>query len=191
MPEKAIAAGVDGILKATLWIDEKGNVRKLSVYVGPVWPCGKPVEPEADAVVTAVEEHLFKIKFSPAMKNGKPREVEVSLDFPIGEAYKRSVAAEEAKKAAAKGKLTIVKAGVINGMATYLRRPPYVGVRGVARVQVLVDEQGNVSKASEASGNSALARHSREAACASKFSPTILGGKTVQVSGVITYYFAP
>lgn len=191
LSEKAITAGVDGILKARLTIDKQGDVAKLVVYVGPVWPCGKSTEPEVEAVVAAVEEHLFKSKFSPAMKKGKPRDVQVDLDFPIGEAYKLAVAAEDAKKAAAAGKLTMVKAGFLNGRSTNLRRPPYVGIRGVATVQVLIDGQGNVSKASGASGNPALARPSREAACTSTFSPTILEGKAVLVSGFITYNYAP
>jgi periplasmic protein TonB len=56
-------------------------------------------------------------------------------------------------------------------------------------VQVLVDEAGNVISAQAVSGHPLLQSSAVAAARASKFSPTLLSGVPVKVSGVITYNF--
>lgn len=92
---------------------------------------------------------------------------------------------------------SILSAGVLNGKATSLVRPPYppaaraVGASGAVNVQVLIDENGNVVRASAVSGHPMLRGPAEAAARASKFSPTTLGGQTVKVTGVIVYNFVP
>ena len=89
----------------------------------------------------------------------------------------------------------IVSGGVLNGKATNLPRPPYppaakaVKASGTVVVQVLVDEQGNVVSANAVSGHPLLKAAAVSAARSAKFSPTLLSGKPVKVSGVITYNF--
>ena len=182
----AVAAGIDGVFKVTLSVDDAGTVKNVRLYGDPMWPCGASPNRELGAVRTAVEAHLRLIKFSPSMKNGKPRSSDVILDFAIGEAFKRAKAAEEAKTGPSP---KLVKGGVMNGRATQLVKPRAPKAQGNATVQVLIDEQGSVSKAGVLTGNALLFRSSREAACESKFSPTVIGGKAVQVTGVITYFY--
>lgn len=186
--ERAVAAGIDGVFKATLAIDQTGKVKSVTLHGGPAWPCGTPEPAEIDTVRSAVENHLMSVTFTPAMKNGKPRDVEVTLDFAIGEAFKRSVHLEQAKNSAA-GSPKVVKAGVVNGRAHHLAKPPSTGIAGVVTIQVLIDEKGNVAKAGILRGHRYLVERARQAACESKFSPTILDGLPVKVTGVITYTF--
>jgi len=56
-------------------------------------------------------------------------------------------------------------------------------------VQVVVDENGNVVSASAVSGHPLLRQSAEQSARQAKFSPTLLGGKPVKVSGIIVYNF--
>jgi hypothetical protein len=58
-------------------------------------------------------------------------------------------------------------------------------------VQVTIDEQGDIVSATAVSGHPLLRAAAVEAARASKFSPTLLSGQPVKVSGVIVYNFVP
>ncbi|MGE3466198.1 MAG: energy transducer TonB [Pyrinomonadaceae bacterium] len=90
-----------------------------------------------------------------------------------------------------------VSGGVLNGKATALRKPIYpaaaIAVRagGAVSVQVLIDEGGQIFTAAAVSGHPLLRKAAEIAACGSSFSPTLLEGNPVKVSGVITYNFVP
>jgi protein TonB len=58
-------------------------------------------------------------------------------------------------------------------------------------VQVLIDEQGNVSAAHAVDGHPLLQSVCVAAAREAKFSPTLLEGEPVKVTGVIQYNFVP
>ena len=91
----------------------------------------------------------------------------------------------------------IVSGGVVNGKATNLVKPPYpaaaraVRAAGAVNVQVTIDESGNVISASAVSGHPLLRASAVAAARSSKFSPTMLSGQAVKVTGVIVYNFVP
>jgi protein TonB len=90
-----------------------------------------------------------------------------------------------------------ISGGVLNGKAISLPKPSYpaaaraVRATGAVQVQVLIDEDGNVFLAQAAGGHPLLQNASVVAACNSKFSPTLLAGQPVKVSGIITYNFVP
>jgi periplasmic protein TonB len=90
-----------------------------------------------------------------------------------------------------------VSGGVVNGKAVNLVKPPYppaakaVRASGAVNVQVTIDENGNVISASAVSGHALLRGAAESAARSSKFSPTMLSGQKVKVTGVIVYNFAP
>jgi len=84
---------------------------------------------------------------------------------------------------------------VLNSEARLLPRPPYPQMARIARVQgkvavqVLIDESGNVVSAKAMDGPPLLIPESTRAALQAKFSPTVINGQAVKVSGVITYNF--
>jgi TonB family protein len=88
-----------------------------------------------------------------------------------------------------------VSGGVLNGKAISKPQPPYPALAKAARtsgtvtVQVAVDEMGNVVSAEAVSGHPLLRQAAVQAARQAKFSPTLLGGKPVRVTGVLTYNF--
>ncbi len=90
-----------------------------------------------------------------------------------------------------------ISAGVLNGKATSLPKPAYppaaraVKASGAVNVQVLVDENGNVTQARAVSGHPLLRSSAVRAARSAKFRPTQLSGQAVKVTGIIVYNFVP
>jgi periplasmic protein TonB len=90
---------------------------------------------------------------------------------------------------------TIVSGGVLNGKAISKPQPAYPPIAKAARasgtvtVQIVVDESGRVISASAVSGHPLLQQAAVAAARQARFSPTLLSGQPVKVSGVITYNF--
>jgi TonB family protein len=86
---------------------------------------------------------------------------------------------------------------VMNGKALTLPQPAYPAlaraahVSGTVTVQVLIDEQGNVSAAHVVDGHPLLHSVCVAAARQARFSPTLLEGEPVRVTGVIEYNFVP
>ncbi len=86
---------------------------------------------------------------------------------------------------------------VLNGRAVSLPKPAYPAIAKAARaggtvgVQIIIDEEGKVISARTVSGHPLLFATSLKAACAARFSPTLLEGKPVKVTGIINYNFVP
>lgn len=84
---------------------------------------------------------------------------------------------------------------MLNGKAISKPQPAYPPIAKAARasgtvtVQILVDESGRVVSASAVSGHPLLQQAAVSAARQARFSPTLLSGQPVKVSGVITYNF--
>ena len=90
-----------------------------------------------------------------------------------------------------------ITGGVLNGKALVLPQPAYPAIAraahasGTVLVQVLIDEQGDVTAAHAVEGHPLLQAVSVAAARQAKFSPTLLEGEPVKVKGVIAYNFVP
>jgi len=90
---------------------------------------------------------------------------------------------------------TKIESGVLNGRALSLGRPAYPPIAraahasGTVTVQVLIDEQGNVIAAHAVDGHPLLQAAAVGAARQARFSPTLLEGDPVKVTGVIKYNF--
>ena len=91
----------------------------------------------------------------------------------------------------------VIAGGVLDGKAVSKPQPAYppiakaAGASGTVTVQIVVDEEGNVVSASAVSGHPLLQQAAVAAAREARFSPTLLSGKPVRVSGVVTYNFVP
>lgn len=88
-----------------------------------------------------------------------------------------------------------ISGGVLNGKAISKPPPPYPAVAKAARasgtvvVQITVDEGGKVISAAAVSGHPLLRQAAVQAAYQARFSPTLLSGQPVKVTGTITYNF--
>jgi TonB family protein len=89
----------------------------------------------------------------------------------------------------------IISGGVLNGKAISLPAPDYPPIAkqakasGTVVVQVTIDESGSVVTAHAVSGHPLLQASAVAAARQARFSPTLLMGEPVKVTGVITYNF--
>jgi TonB family protein len=84
-----------------------------------------------------------------------------------------------------------ISGGALNGRAIYLPQPAASGeATGVVVVQVLIDEQGSVVEARAISGPPNLHAAAVTAARLARFSPTMLMGEAVKVTGTLSYNFA-
>jgi TonB family protein len=89
----------------------------------------------------------------------------------------------------------VVAGGVLNGHVLSKPRPEYPSAAksqrasGTVVVYIIVDEAGKVMKAEAVCGHPALTKASEDAARQARFTPTLLEGQPVKVSGVITYNF--
>lgn len=85
---------------------------------------------------------------------------------------------------------------VLNGRAISLPKPSYpeaarrARAQGTVIIKVTIDGEGDVIAASDmCGGNPLLVKSSLQAARAARFTPTMLSGQPVKVTGVITYNF--
>jgi len=96
-----------------------------------------------------------------------------------------------------KERTSSVSGGVLNGKAISLPEPEYpliarqANASGTVTVQVTIDEEGNVAFAKAVSGHPLLQSAAVDAARRAKFTPTLLEGEPVKVSGKVVYVFTP
>jgi hypothetical protein len=84
-----------------------------------------------------------------------------------------------------------IAGGMLNGKAIYLPVPevPQGEATGVVLVAILVDESGSVIEARAVSGPQQLHAAAVNAARLARFSPTLLMGEPVRVTGTLSYNF--
>ena len=101
----------------------------------------------------------------------------------------------EANPVTKPGERAPISGGVLNGKAISLPKPDYppearaAGANGTVVVQVTIDEAGNIISARAINGHPLLQQAAVNAAYGARFSPTMLMGEPVKVTGVITYNF--
>jgi TonB family protein len=89
-----------------------------------------------------------------------------------------------------------ISGGVLNGKAVSLPKPSYppaarsARASGIVVVEVVIDEAGKVIAAKATSGHTLLKQAAVQAAQGARFSPTLLSGQPVKISGEINYNFA-
>lgn len=89
----------------------------------------------------------------------------------------------------------VINGGVLNGRAINLPKPENteearaLKTSDTVEVQVTIDEQGNILSALAISGNPVLREPAEQAAWGAKFSPMLISGKPVRVSGIIVYTY--
>lgn len=94
------------------------------------------------------------------------------------------------------GPLKPVSGGILNGKAISLPAPQYPEIAkrarstGLVEVEVVIDLTGKVISAKATKGPALLQGAAELAARNARFSPTLLSGQPVRVSGVITYNFS-
>lgn len=190
-PADAKKDGAEGIVNVSIEIDENGTVTSAvaSENYGTMHsdPDNPPQAiPAHPALREAAEKAAMEAKFAPTRLNGQPVRVKGVITYSFS-----------ASRVSDGGGLRTINGGVLNGKAVNLPLPAYppaakaVGAGGTVSVQVMIDEEGNVISAEAVSGHPLLRGAAVDAARMARFSPTLLSGQPVKISGVIVYNFAP
>lgn len=168
-PPAAKAVDARGAVSVQVVIDEKGEVISASAVSGH--PLLRP----------AAEKAARQSKFTPTLLSGKAVKVAGILIYNF-----RGEGASEAA----------ITAGVVNGRAKVLPKPEYTeelkkaGAEGTVTIQIVIDENGDVTSAQAVSGDDRLKEISEQAALKAKFEPSLQEGKAVKVVGLLVYNFA-
>ncbi|MEO6050672.1 MAG: energy transducer TonB [Pyrinomonadaceae bacterium] len=194
-------AGIEGTVQISVLIDENGNVisaepvvdDKSKIVSDPKPNSGdvenykviKP-EPPNPLLVDSARNAAMKANFSPTTLSGVPVRVTGIIVYNF-----------RSSRSESNNNPKTIDGGVINGKATSLPLPAYpaaaraVKAGGAVAVQVVIDETGNVISANAVSGHPLLRQAASDAAMSAKFSPTLLQGEAVKVSGVLMHNFVP
>ena len=114
---------------------------------------------------------------------------------PAVKAEELAAAPPAARPAASRGPSKPVSGGILNGKALSLPPPAYPEIArrartgGTVEVEVVIDVTGNVISAKAVKGPGLLQGAAEQAARQAKFTPTLLSGQPVKISGTITYNF--
>jgi TonB family protein len=169
--------------------DDKLNDRFLSSFVLPE----KATEPVTSAVATDKTPAPGTAQNSKAAKSENSEEGQKNENAADNAPESKPV--DAAGPTGARNPKAPISGGVLNGKALYLPPPEYPPIAlqakaaGMVTVQVLIDESGNVVSAHAVSGHPLLQAAAVNAALQAKFSPTLLMGEPVKVTGVITFNF--
>ncbi|MGI8542138.1 MAG: TonB family protein [Aridibacter sp.] len=170
-PAAAKTANIKGEVVVQILVDEKGNVEEAEIVSGH--PLLK-VESLRVAKLT---------KFKPPTLSGKPIKVKSTIIYNFEPELKEEITTKTSDK-------------IILGELIKFLLPTYPfcnckfgGKESTVGVQVEIDEEGNVILAQGISGHPIQKGISTTAARHSKFSPTIISGKTVKAKAILIYTF--
>ncbi|CAN5185809.1 hypothetical protein BH20ACI1_BH20ACI1_22680 [soil metagenome] len=177
-PAAAKAVKASGTVNVQVTIDEDGNVTSANAV------SGHPL------LRSAAVDAALQAKFAPTQFSGQAVKVTGVIVYNFNPA-----ASADPSQTQMPVSDKNISGGVLNGKALNLAIPAYpaaakaVGAEGAVRVQVTIDENGDVVSASAVSGHPLLRQAAETAAFASKFKPTLLNGQAVRVTGIISYNF--
>lgn len=188
---EAVAAGIDGKLTIGLRINSDGSTGNVWVYGTPMWPCGSPrPDSEIEGVIRSVKEQVLAIKFSPEMKDGKPRSTEAEITLSLSRRFAGAARTPRRLFRLDDSDPGLVDVGPIESLAEKLEKP-FVdgGRRGPLILQILVSETGKVTHAGFLKGAPPYFQAARDAVCSSTFRTGSVDGKRHQITGLLTYIF--
>lgn len=176
--------------------DEALEEKFLSSFVLPERQIEQPkVDVSGVNANTAANEQVLNPDTPNAQQQNQPAQTETDPNQAPGTENKADPTATNVgntpQNPQDKQKKGPINGGILNGKAIYLPVPeaPSSEAHGVVLVAVVVDEQGSVVEARAVSGPSALHVAAVNAARLARFSPTLLMGEAVKVSGTLSYNF--
>ncbi|HKG15083.1 MAG TPA: VWA domain-containing protein [Pyrinomonadaceae bacterium] len=157
-------------------------------------PAATPASEPTRVAPTPTPTNATEAAASNSLFNASP-----AASQPSAPAARPSPTPPEASRPAPPGEpapsKTPVSAGVLNSKAVSLPKPGYpstaksVGAQGKVVVELTIDEAGKVVRARAVSGHPLLQKAAVAAALQARFSPTLLSGEPVSVTGTISYTF--
>ena len=178
--------------------DEALEEKFLSSFVLPERQIEQPkVDVSGNNANTAANEQTLpdtqntQQKTEPNQNESDPNQAPGTENKPDPAATNAANTQQNPGQNQAQGKKGPINGGMLNSKAIYLPVPeaPSADAHGVVMVAVVVDESGSVIEARAVSGPAALHVPAVNAARLARFSPTLLMGEAVRVSGTLSYNF--
>ena len=174
--------------------DETLEEKFLSSFVLPERQMEQPkVDVSGVTANTANNEKVLDPNDPNTQKQNQPEKTEGDPNQPANTENKAEPGTPNAanNQQQTPGQKKPVAGGMLNQRAIYLPVPevPAGEARGVVLVSVLVDEEGTVIEARAVSGPASLHQAAVAAARLARFTPTLLMGEPVKVSGTLSYNF--
>ena len=176
--------------------ESKANVNNAGPAMSAAAPtAGEKVESRP------VKMEASKMASAPAVASADKVNVSATMNFAAVGANSPNAGpvvvseGEAPAKPVARGSLKPISGGILNGKAMALPAPSYPDVArrmrtaGVVMVEVIIDLNGRVISAKAVDGPAMLQAAAEQAARNARFSPTLLSGEPVRVSGQIKYNF--
>lgn len=196
IPEEAKRSGLGGEITVWVNLDADGNVVSVESATGPSPICRNVTRPDVVALRQAATEAAKLAKFEPVAEDGKRRLASgvVRFQVPAG----KSEMSDGDEKILDLGQLGTprpesLRLNVIRLLPKPAYPPAAIAVRaaGPVSVRILVDDSGAVFSSEAVTGHPLLRASATQAACEAKFHPTVLDGKPMKMTGIITYNFVP
>ena len=168
--------------------DEALDEKFLSSFVLPERQPDPPKTAAAD-VNAANQQNQVEEKILPDTPAGTEGTIDPNTGTPNASNNQQPNPEKQPQPNQKKGPIA---GGMLNAKAIYLPLPevPSGEAAGVVLVQVLIDEQGSVIEAKPVSGPQHLHAAAVNAARLARFTPTLMMGEPVKVSGTLSYNFA-
>lgn len=179
---------------ADLQVPVSGPKNSGTLYVRAVSPDGTWMYERLDLAVGGETISLLDRNVVQP-PSGSTVDVEEDADGSAGDEAEEPTDHETATGNSNVSEGNIISGGILNEKATSKPQPPYPPAARAARasgsvtVEVTVDETGSVVSAAAVSGHPLLRAAAVAAAKQAKFSPTLVQGEPVKVSGLLTYNF--
>jgi periplasmic protein TonB len=188
-PQPAVSANAQSGASAQVKPSQSGGVatQKSSSGVAAQPPASKRTNSAAPLVLASLDKAV-------APSAGLPVAVGSANVSEGGPAVKSD--AEAPAQPVVRGPLKPISGGILNGKAVSLPAPAYpdaakrMRLTGVVEIEVVIDTNGKVISAKAVKGPSLLMGAAEQAARLARFTPTLLSGQPVKVSGIITYNFS-
>lgn len=167
-----------------------GTVRARAVYEGGAW-----MYEQLDLLVKSGERISLLEQDAETKGLGSPLGIEGDTDVTGDTDDTGGATTDDEDDTTSSSDVKTVSGGVLNSKATSKPEPPYPALAKAARasgaviVKVTVDETGKVISADAVAGHPLLRPAAVAAAREAKFTPTLLSGKPVRVTGLLTYNF--
>ena len=201
MPKDSESTGLSGDIAIRVLVDKSGQVRSAEFADGPGAACPTVANRVIIDAREAARTAALKARFKPDPTLAEPASFVLNFPFNIvktamdPDAPHMSMKLEEMRGGVVYNSGATPESGVLNGKALSLPAPQYpraalaVKANGMVKVLVTIDVDGTMLSAEAVSGHPLLRSAARTAACKATFTPTLLSGKPVKVTGFITYNF--
>lgn len=172
----------------------RGSFSKARPHLESAFAVMEAQPPRLDAA-TAGQLKKYLCPLMAAGQNEAAKRVQ-KLIYRMEHPEKAAESERLAKEREARGEPDPLEGQVLNGRAVSKAAPSYpeearqMRASGTVVVHVTVDEAGKVSRAEALCGHPALVRASEEAVRRWKFTPTLLRGEPVKVTGIVTVNYS-